>query len=169
MIVFGGTDGTRRNEVSSLSLEDLSWSAIEASGACPSRRNEASAVFDARRERLVVFGGYEEDQRPLGDAWWLSMRVPHAWRRLNASIGLPPNHDGYHAAAYDSRRGRLVLYGGVYWVPGNVVYTLDLGAEPRWARLEIAGPNPGRRLLPAAVYDPVRDRVIVIGGYGRTV
>src|SRR4029079_2193918 len=67
MIVFGGESnesgpGSVLNDVWALSLSGGgSWSAIVPSGTLPARRGWTSAIFDAPRNRMVVFGGFVDE------------------------------------------------------------------------------------------------------------
>ncbi len=76
------------------------------------------------------------------------------------------------AWAYDSRRQRVVCFGGSgacgpYGCSRSAAtWELNLSASPpKWRDLgELAGSPPGR-IAASAVYDSVRDRVLLVGGY----
>lgn len=84
---------------------------------------------------------------------------------LPASV---PRHS--HSLIYDSRRDRLVFFGGadnrdgVPYTFFNDVWELSLANPDAWRRMEVRGTPPSPRAFPAAIYDPVRDRMIVTGG-----
>lgn len=65
-------------------------------------------VYDSTRDRMVVFGGYRGGATPyLGDTLEYDGRV---WSvRSSASA---PSARAWHTMAYDSIRGRVVLFGG---------------------------------------------------------
>ena len=65
-----------------------------------------------------------------------------------------------HAMAYDSDRGRVILFGGAdeSKVRGD---TWEWDGR-RWKLLSSAGPGP--RTFPAMGYDPLRKRVVLFGG-----
>ena len=67
---------------------------------------------------------------------------------------------------FDSRRRRVVLFGGNDGGLRNDVWSLSLDASPAWTELQAIGPPPQGRLLACAVYDGPRDRMIVFGGSG---
>ncbi len=76
----------------------------------------------------------------------------------------PPTGRRNHTTIYDPVRDRLVVFGGHDDIRRAEVWTLSLGSAPRWAFVAIPGPAPSARYQHAAVYDPVRDRMIVFGG-----
>lgn len=73
---------------------------------------EHAMVYDAGRDRPVMFGGGVAG--PYGCSY---QNGTHEWTGLwldNLAPQNPPARKG-HAMAYDSRRGRVVLYGGDTW------------------------------------------------------
>jgi hypothetical protein len=85
------------------------WVRIEAAG--PPARAEAAMAFDARRGRVVLFGGHSgtgASRRRLGDTWEYDGR-----RWVEAKVaGASPSPRNGAAVAYDSARGVVVLFGG---------------------------------------------------------
>jgi len=76
----------------------------------------------------------------------------------------PPSGRDEHTAIYDSVRDRMLVFGGFDGARRNDVWQLSLGATPQWSLLATTGTPPSRRYDHAAVYDPVRDRLLIIGG-----
>ncbi len=60
----------------------------------------------------------------------------------------------------------MVFFGGDQPTYGGDVWTLSLAEPGVWTRLSPAGEPPDARSAAAAVYDPVRNRMIVFGGVG---
>jgi hypothetical protein len=89
MIVFGGNDGARSNQVWTLSSLQSSptWTQLTPLGTPPSPREHHSAVYDPVGARMIVFGGY--DGALLNDVWALSLTDPPTWTPLTTS-GTPP-------------------------------------------------------------------------------
>ena len=68
-------------------------------------------------------------------------------------------------AAHDPVRDRLIVFGGSDGAFRNETWILDLRPEVGWRQAFPAGTLPAPRRLAKAVYDPVRDRVLVFGGF----
>jgi len=116
-------------------------------------------VYDARRGRVVVFGGMgvaAPGQRPppLGDTWefdgqrWTQLRVTGPSARFSAG------------AAYDSRSGRVIIFGGLD-ATGFVGDTWAWNGRA-WTKVSDTGPEP--RGMGYLAYDKARDRVVLFGG-----
>jgi hypothetical protein len=168
MVVFGGTydDGSSHvlNDVWALSLLGTpAWTRLTPSGTPPSARSTHSAIYDPVRDRMVVFGGGSS----LKDVWALSLAGTPAWTQL-APSGAPPIGRSWHSAIYDPVRDRMVVFGGYYYDGSshalNDVWALSLAGTPAWTQLTPSGTPPIGRLRHSAIYDPVRDRMVVFGG-----
>lgn len=108
---------------------------------------------DAARQRLVLFGGYSGAQ--FADTWeWNGV----AWSPVAAN-GPPARY--YHAMAYDSQRGRTVLFGGS-GAFGNFGDTWEWNGIS-WTQL-VPTASPSGRSFHAMAYDGVRQRVVLFGG-----
>ena len=172
MVVFGGYDASGLlNDVWALSLAGSpAWSALTPAGSPPFARYSHTAIYDPVRDRMVVFGGYDETavtpaERYIRDVWALSLAGSPAWSEL-APAGSPPSKRYGHTAIYDPVRDRMVVFGGTYGNPFNDVWAFSLSGSPNWSALTPAGSPPSRRDGHTAIYDPVRDRMVVFGGSG---
>jgi hypothetical protein len=168
MVVFGGrtTADVLLNDVWTLSLGDApTWSQLTPTGALPRARQAMSAIYDPVRNRMIVFGGHE-GSAALGDVWALTLGEVPGWTELTPQ-GTPPGARYYHSAIYDPGRDRMIVFGGVV---GGVrlgdVWALTLGDAPTWTQLTPSGTPPSARYGHSAIYDPVRDRMVVFSGYG---
>ncbi len=87
----------------------------------PEPRLGAAAVFDAARQRAVLFGGINQIEDALQDAWeWSGLE----WVRRDP-VRAPPARFG-HSLAYEPTRGRTLLFGG----RGDVGSNTCRAAEP---------------------------------------
>jgi len=164
MVVFGGYDDFRRNDVWALSLAGSpAWSALAPTGTPPLGRWGHTASYDPVRDRMVVFGG-NGDGGLLGDAWALSLAGSPAWSAL-APAGSPPSARYGHTAIYDPVGDRMVVFAGYDGSLLNDVWALALAGSPAWSALATAGSPPAARYAQTAFYDPVRDRMVVFGGF----
>lgn len=164
LIVFGGFDGELRNDTWALSLKPPNqWIRLTPSGSAPTPRRGHVAVYDAARDRMILFGGY--DGAYLSDVWVLNLSGTPAWSKL-ASSGSPPAQRYASSAIVDPVRDRLVIFGGDNGsVRLNDAWALSLGLGPSWTRIETAAPRPGIRAGHTGIYDPARDRLVIFGGY----
>jgi galactose oxidase-like protein len=136
-------------QVWSLSLSGaLAWRLWDPPGEAPAPGG--AAVYDIGRGRMVFFGP---------DLSALSISSDPAWEDF-----YPPRRDG-PSLIYDAQRCRMVMFGGYNGRPLDDVWTLSLGREPVWTRLR-PPPGPLPRYLATAVYDPLRERMILYGGLG---
>src|SRR5262245_50977907 len=165
LVVFGGYDGLRRNDVWALSLAGTpAWTELFPSGTPPSPRRGHTAIYDPVADRMVVFGG--DDGSPRDDVWSLSLDGTMAWTQL-APSGTPPTARHAHSAIHDSSRDRMVVFGGFdsFGLLRSDVRALSLTGSPAWTNLSPAGAPPSPRRAHAALYDALRDRMVVFGGY----
>ncbi len=66
---------------------------------------------------------------------------------------------------FDRQNHRFVLFGGATASDSvNEVWACDAGPSSTWNLLTPAGSGPGPRVGAAAIYDPVRHRMLVVGG-----
>jgi hypothetical protein len=163
MVVFGGYGGSYLNDVWTLSLGDTpAWMQLTPTGALPSGRCNHSAIYDPVRDRMVVFGGGGPNS--LNEVWALSLAGTPAWTQLMPA-GTPPSARGAHSAIYDPVRDCMIIFGGRSVSNLNDVWTLSLADTPAWTQVTPAGTPPSERYYHSAIYDPVRDRMVIFGGY----
>jgi hypothetical protein len=166
MVVFGGYDGADTfNDVWSLSLSaSPAWTELTPAGTPPSGRLGHTAIYDPVRDRMVVFGGSRANYPalPLNDIWALSLSGTPAWTELTPA-GTPPAPRSHHTAIYDPVRDRMVVFGG-FRSETSDVWALSLTGSPAWTEIAPAGALPTGRYYHTAIYDPVRDRMVVFGG-----
>ncbi len=147
------------------SAEPPGWRLVGTAGTRPPGRQGHRIVYDPDGDRLVLFGGMIFHDRFLDDAWALDLRGTPTWSPLTPE-GAGPGRRARHSAILDSRRHRLIVYGGQG--PNGIMYAdawaLPLQGDAAWTRIEVAGPQPEGRFWHPAIYDPVGDRMIVYGG-----
>jgi hypothetical protein len=160
LTVFGGSSDA------SLMLGDLwvwdgrQWRERYSDPPAP-RQNQAMA-FDADRGETLMFGGVSGYNNPwdfFGDTWrWNGVQ----WE-LAAASGPAARRDA--AMAFDSARGRVVLYGGQECCGGPSEYDTWEWDGLRWALRATTG--PGVRAAQAMAYDSRRGRTVLFGGRQR--
>jgi hypothetical protein len=164
MIVYGGDQASPDLWEMTLGA-DVHWEPLTVTGPSPPAHSRHTAIYDPIRDRMIVFGG-----DGTSDVWALSLAEPMAWTRLDATGATPMPRTG-HTAIYDSAHDRMIVFGGyAAFAPGsnyetNDVWALSLSDPPAWTPVTSNDPTqPAARQRHAAVYDPVRDRMIIFGG-----
>jgi hypothetical protein len=136
----------------------------------PAPRIQAKMAFDESTGTGVLFGGRGLDDPATGlahgvDETWL-------WVRDQWVQQYPANHPSArssHAMVYDSKRARVLLFGGraeatVLRGQFNLLNDLWAWQNGDWHQLETGTAPPTRQYADMA-YDRVRDRVVLFGGY----
>src|SRR5262245_33142016 len=124
-----------------------------------------ASVYDPIRDRMLIIGGLKQAEgEPTNDVWSLSLSDTLTWTRLEP-VGFPPPPITDHAAVFDSVRNRvIVIMGNAAGYTTSSVWALNLDDPPVWSQLDPVGPLPPPREDHSAIYDPVRDRVVIFGG-----
>jgi hypothetical protein len=170
MVVYLG-DSDERN-VWALSLgPNPQWSMLFFLGTSPGARRDATAVYDAAGDRMIVFGGFGTGWEfgDLNDVWAFSLAEGGlTWSKL-APSGAKPSGRSSHTSVYDPASNRMIVFGGYYDASEsgllNDVWELRLGASPEWVQLSPLGTKPSARRDHTAIYDPVGERVVAFGGW----
>ncbi|MGH2571233.1 MAG: Kelch repeat-containing protein, partial [bacterium] len=161
IVVFGGNDGSLRNDVWALSLGGTpAWTQILPAGTPPSARERHTAVWDAGGDRLLVFGGHDGNLR--ADVWELSFGGSPVWSELTPG-GPSPTPRRAAAAIVDPIGGRWILFGGFDGAHRDDVWQASLAGPFAWAELSPAA-GPTGRSWHAVVRDASANRMIVFGG-----
>jgi hypothetical protein len=170
MLLIGGNrpPGGALGDLWALNPATRSWTDLTiATSGWPPARLGTFAVHDPVGDRMVFFGGWNGGF--LGDTWSLALDAADpAWTRL-ALTGPHPGARVWHGEVYDPVRRRMLVIGGLEPSGGYLidVWQLDLAAAmPAWTPVATQGTPPAARECRGALYDPVRDRVLIFGGYG---
>ncbi len=129
----------------------------DAGQPAPIARGDHSLVYDANRQRVQLFGGYDGlSGVPRDDVWeWDGA----AWVELSPAVR-PPARSA-HSAAYDLDRGRTLLFGGFPGAGGLADTWESDGLE--WSqRMPLDSPPGGSGN--ALAYDAARKRAVLISG-----
>jgi N-acetylneuraminic acid mutarotase len=120
--LFGGnasSDGASYQplaDVWSFDPRASSWKQEQPNGQGPPARLFHAAIYDERRDALIVYGGtdagaFSADARAFGDLWALSLQ-DLGWQRLHPGGGTAPDERFWAALAYEKKRGTYLLFGG---------------------------------------------------------
>jgi hypothetical protein len=162
VILFGGADALKVCG-ETWEWDGQRWMLVSQIG--PGPRTFPAMAYDSLRKRVVLFGGNRvlfgknpDENRFLDDTWeWDGQR----WIQIKVA-GPPPRAEA--AIAFDSRRGRVVLFGG-HNRTGEVGSRLGDTWEwdgKRWTQVKVTGPSP--RSGAAQVYDSLRGKIVLFGG-----
>jgi len=183
LFVFGGHDGAAdSNAVWALAdangFGTPAWTVLDTSGGAPTARHGATASYDARGHRLIVYGGRNTSDVAYGDVWILNGLdgATPSWSTLTTT-GTPAGRWG-HVAGYDAVAQRLMVFGGTgRGLAGstNVVareaWLLDMpaGGAAQWQLVNPDAPRPQGRFEAAGAYDPLSGRLVVALGVNNRV
>jgi len=126
-------------------------------GGAPSGRISAAFVYDAGRQRVVMFGGYTANGE-LNETWeWDGT----SWTQMFPAHSPLPRFDA--AAAYDPVRHRIVMFGG---------FSLNYGGalQDTWEYDGVDWTQKSPTTLPtdragaAMAYDAVNGKMVMFGG-----
>ncbi|MDQ3991470.1 MAG: kelch repeat-containing protein, partial [Actinomycetota bacterium] len=171
IVVFGGSrDPVPRFPAPSDDLGDTwTWDGVRWKDVTlplgPSPRSASAMAYDANRGEAVLFGGTSgsnETWRWDGTTWQMVQT-----ERLHVLFG-GGHAKACHAMTFDSRRNRIVLFGGGCYFPGNGLADTWEWNGTTWVRVADSGPHP--RWGHAIAYNARIDRTVLLGGccYGKT-
>jgi hypothetical protein len=162
MIMFGGYDdvtSTYTNETWAFDFANNTWTNRHPS-ISPTIRSRQAMAYDARSDRVILFGGlgmaYERDT-------WAYDYTRNVW--TNLSPARPPPARRNAGMVYDSVADRVILFGGVdlnRFVTFNDTWAYDFNSNT-WTNLT-APQAPSSRYGLGFVYDPVADLSLLFGG-----
>ncbi len=155
MVVFGGKGKGEPGPTLSSVMEwdGQSWHWPEVKG--PAARWGSSMVYDSAHSRILVFGGMRVHWVTNLKVWYYVTQDLWAldgqgWKEIKIEGDLPPARQNC-AAAYDSIRKKMMIFGGENLNPGATVYPQPL--EPNlWEFGMVPLPNhaPSLSLIPSA-------------------
>jgi hypothetical protein len=165
VLMFGGIGADRSAAWpgDTWELRGDAWVRVATEG--PGGRGRTAMAFDRARNEVVLFGGVsapepDQSQTFLSDTWiWNGT----GWRK--AADGGPRGRYA-HAMTFDERKGVVLLYSGAGAHKGAPLDDLWQWDGKTWREIPLSGPTPGHRYQPVLVYDPARDRSVLVGGLG---
>ena len=154
VVLFGGYNGNYLGDT--WEWDGTTWTQRTTLGPFP--RMHPAMAYDTARGRVVLCGGvtyFNNHFVVLGDTWeWDGT----TWTRPSTS---EPGPRWGHAMAYDTARGRVVLFGGYGLFDVYLGDTWEWDGTT-WTQRVTSGPSP--RLHHAMAYDTARGWVVLFGG-----
>ena len=139
------------------------WTLYRGDG--PGAREGALMAYDPVQGEMVLFGGSTPDLEIHGDTWAWDGK---SWRQVS-DTGPAARFPG--GMVYDAARQEILLYSGHFAsASGDFVDYDDLWAwdGATWRNITLQGATPGHRTHAGLVYDPVTERVLLIGSGSET-
>lgn len=148
IVSHGFTNSGRFDDTWAFELGTNRWQNITPSGTRPIRRCLHRAVYNENADEMLLYGGCASGfgPCPLADLWSLDLRT-NRWTERTVSVR-PAAREQY-GLTFDSRRGRLILFGGSGGGLLNDTWAFD-GSS--WQQLQIGGDAPGPRERHEATY-----------------
>ncbi|MCG8418013.1 MAG: hypothetical protein MJE77_08740 [Proteobacteria bacterium] len=155
IVLFSGTGVGEFNDT--WEWDGTSWTQVTPDGPSPSVRWGHAMAYDAARSRVVLFGGASPDWIEYNDTWeWDGTR----WIEMAPSGRLPSPRWG-HTMAYDSARGRVVLFHQAS--DGETIDTWEWDGT-QWTEVTPTNFSPSARWNHAMTYDAARGHIVLFGG-----
>ncbi len=168
-VVFGGRFGSDyTNRVRVLDAATFIWTDLTLASPDPIPESRAlhGTVYDYNMERLLLFGGLISSGTSLNDTWQLTLASgSESWIRF--APPLVPLNRSQNAAAFDTKRGQMVIFGGLHYpdlIPLATLNDIWLFDGSYWTNPFPISSRPLPRRGPGAVYDQVNDRFALFGG-----
>ena len=159
-VAFGGAGSNGRAFGDTWAYDSAGWSQLPVSSPAPAARQGHVMLYDIRRGRTIVFGGMASrtggHERPplLNDVWEFDGA---RWVERQAISPSPRSGAG---AAYDSKRGITIVFGG----DGDTGVLGDTWSYDGTTWRKLADTGPGPRAMGYIAYDAKRDRIVLFGG-----
>jgi hypothetical protein len=158
-VLFGGETGSMMQDT--WEWDGITWTKIAPACYVPNKRWYHAMAYDSLRHRTVLFGGLGASTL-LQDIWDWDGK---AWIPFfPVSTVISPSARCLFGMAYDSVRGKTVLYGGLDATGNSINDTWEWdGIYSNWTQ-EAGIPTGGRNSF-AMAYDSGRQRTVLFGGW----
>jgi Galactose oxidase, central domain len=162
LVLFGGAFpvNVANGTTWEFDTQSVTWTNETPIGPSPSPRQLAQLVYDSWRGRTVLFGGTNGPTTTFyNDTWeWDGT----SWANVSPA-GQAPSARAWHAMAFDSARGRTVLFGGYNGRQLGDTWEWD---GTQWTQVTtLLSPSP--RSSGAIAYDSSTQRIVLFAGsYG---
>jgi N-acetylneuraminic acid mutarotase len=165
VLLFGGWNGsTFFNDIWAFDPDANTWTDLSPAGPLPSARLTHSLVYDSTNGVVYLFGGWKEGGIDLNDLWVYDPGA-NTWTERAPSGGPPAAREG-QSMVYDSAANRVILFGGTVTNTSffNDTWAYDPVAN-EWTDLDPSGTLPSPRVGALMMYDSIRGKVILYGGW----
>jgi hypothetical protein len=145
----------------------------------PGTRSQASAIYDASTNQMIMFGGQHAPTNiNFNDTWTVKGVISTStttasnlnWVKVSV-LGSPPGERFGHSAVYNPTSNRMIVFGGGTGFPGPCVNELwvlknpnAVGGTPTWTQLTPSGSLPPVREGHVSIYNSATNTMTVFGG-----
>lgn len=160
IFLFGGFCSLDKKRLNDLwQFDGQSWIRITGDNPPPARSGH-SMIYDKVNNRLLVFGGKNEEGKLLNDLWsWDGSR----WEMISVD-GPEPRQS--QRVVFNSENGDVFMFGGSN-IEGKALNDTWVFRKGAWVEIE-SGNTPPARLQHTMSYDVKRNTVVLFGGFSRT-
>jgi N-acetylneuraminic acid mutarotase len=163
IILFGGyravTDSLF-NDTWAYDFNSNTWTEMKPVTS-PSARNFCGMAYDAESDRIIMFGGYSEDQDT--SAWAYDYNA-NTWQQMPSDSGKKPGYLDSVSMTYYAQSDRIILYGGLSedMQAQDKTWAYDYNTNT-WTEMK-PGVNPGPMFMFGLTYGTAADLAILFGG-----
>lgn len=149
-------------------IQTNAWNLLAPESAGPLPRYGLSAIYDSKRDRIVISHGFTTEGR-FDDTWALDLATS-SWSEISPA-GVRPLRRCLHHAVYVPQNDQMFLYGGCSSgygpCPQGDLWSFDL-AKNQWTEIVTAVQPPPRERY-GMVFDDHREKLVLFGGLGALV
>ncbi|KAH7185008.1 uncharacterized protein B0J16DRAFT_371877 [Fusarium flagelliforme] len=158
MIVFGGQNAEGHAADDEFTLWEweptaVRWAAIDAAGKAPQSRHSHQIFYNAKKDNLILHGGYENDQPSTGT--WLFDFTTRLWHVLPDAPAAPLASQFVEGTLY-SISAESDIHGSIHYIKPGSIQDESLDQLPEWTTVDfpsnpiVPGPRPrvGSALIP---------------------
>lgn len=150
--------------------EDI-FKQVTTVGTSPTPRSGSTAIYDALKNRIVLFGGrevyeyygYAQDGDPLNDIWELKLDNENPeWNNITPPNSPSPRYG--HTFVLDTTKNRVLLFGGadLNSLASADVWTFNLQNDS-WSQLTANNTPPSQRMNHGSAYDSSSKILYIFG------
>jgi len=162
VIMFGGDDGSYKNDLWCYDPVSNTWTNPAPSGTLPSARGYHAMVWDPVRNQVIMFGGFDATYPYYKNDLWCYDPVSNTWTNPAPGGTLPSARYG-HAMVWDPVRNQVIMFGGNTASDyKNDLWCYDPVSNTWTVKTPVS--SPSARIYHAMVWDG--SRAIMFGGYG---
>jgi uncharacterized protein (TIGR03437 family) len=165
VIVIAGQGAVFFGDAWAYDIQINAWVQLSGNTSGPNPRYGLSAIYDARRDRMVISHGFTSDGR-FDDTWALDLKS-NSWSDISPN-GTRPLRRCLHHAVYVPQSDQMLLYGGCSSgfgpCPQGDLWSFDLAAN-QWTQI-ITTVSPAPRQRYGMAFDDHQNRMVLFGGLG---